>query len=82
MLVISIIDHCQWHWGVSGGHSSYPQQSNPTQSDPTRKHITENTGAETRKCAMYDVQCDLQYWVFSFHLAVHVRVVLVLQNKD
>ena len=61
MLVISIIDHWQWHWSVSGGHSSYPQQSNPTQSDPPRKHITENTGAETRKCAMYDVQCALQY---------------------
>ena len=47
MLVISIIDHWQWHWSVSGGHSSYPQQSNSTQSDPPRKHIAENTSAET-----------------------------------
>ena len=79
MLVISIIDHWQRHWSVSGGHSSYPQQSNPTQSDPARKHIAENTGAET------NVQCALQYNTeFNiFQLSFYsIHVVLVLQNND
>ena len=79
MLVISIIDHWQWHWSVSGGHSSYPQQSNLTQSDPPRKHIAENTDAETNVQRALQYNTEFNIFQLSF---CSIHVVQVLQNND